>query len=84
MNVQFKNITKMKPKLKGIKKDTVCCDICTAPMELTNLIMCKDSGKPYRQRWFKCPVCGHQKMIFSNGEIKVRREYGIKKISISL
>ena len=43
------------------------CDICNAPMELTKTISTKESGKPYRQRWFKCVVCDYEKKIYADG-----------------
>lgn len=43
------------------------CDICNAPMKLTKLISPKESGKPYRQRWFKCVVCDYEKKVYADG-----------------
>lgn len=45
------------------------CDVChDVPMDLTQKVGTKQSGKSYRQRWFKCPVCGFEKKIFADGE----------------
>lgn len=45
------------------------CDVCAGvPMDLTRKVGTKQSGKSYRQRWFKCPVCGFEKKIYADGE----------------
>lgn len=48
---------------------TINCDICPGdvPMECTKTIGTKQSGKRWRQRWFKCPVCGYEKKINGSG-----------------
>jgi hypothetical protein len=43
------------------------CDICTAPMEETKSIGTKESGKKFRQTWFKCPICGYEVKIVGDG-----------------
>lgn len=43
------------------------CDICNAPMVLTRTIGTKESGKKYRQRWYKCSICEYQKKINGSG-----------------
>ena len=44
------------------------CDICNAPMELIKTIGTKQSGKHYRQRWFKCPIDGYIKKVYADGK----------------
>lgn len=46
---------------------TQYCDMCTAPMEQTKSIGTKESGKKYRQTWFKCQICGYEKKINGSG-----------------
>lgn len=54
------------------------CDICNAPMELTRKIGTKESGRNYRQRWFKCTICDFEKKINGGGyysEVKTPKKY---------
>jgi transcription elongation factor Elf1 len=45
------------------------CEVChDVPMDLTRKVGTKQSGKSYRQRWFKCPVCGYEKKVYADGE----------------
>ena len=42
----------------------IICDICpNVKMSLTKTVGTKQSGKQYRMRWFKCPVCGMSDLI---------------------
>lgn len=42
----------------------IICDICpNVKMSLTKTVGAKQSGKQYRMRWFKCPVCGMSDLI---------------------
>ena len=44
------------------------CDICPfVQMECVKTIGTKESKKRWRQRWFKCPVCGYEKKINGSG-----------------
>jgi hypothetical protein len=43
------------------------CDMCGSPMELTKLVGTKQSGRKYRQRWFRCIACGYEKKVYSWG-----------------
>jgi hypothetical protein len=43
------------------------CDICNAPMKKTRTVGTKESGKRYRQRWFKCQICDFEKKINGSG-----------------
>lgn len=53
---------------KGYEDISIKCDICIDyPMELTKTIGTKESGLPFRQRWFKCPICGYEKKIKGSG-----------------
>ena len=46
----------------------IICDICpNVKMSLTKTVGTKQSGKQYRMRWFKCPVCGYEKKINGSG-----------------
>jgi hypothetical protein len=46
----------------------IICEICpNVEMEIIKIISTKESGKRYRQRWFKCPVCGMEKKINGTG-----------------
>jgi len=47
--------------------ETQYCDMCTAPMQQTKFIGTKESGKKYRQTWFKCPICGYEKKVNGTG-----------------
>ena len=44
------------------------CDICNAPMELIKTVGIKQSGKHYRQRWFKCPIDSYIKKVYADGK----------------
>lgn len=57
------------------------CDICGAPMKLIRFVGTKESGKSYRQRWFKCEICDYQKKIHANGERdeKLEPQWAIKE-----
>ena len=51
-----------------MSKDHIICDICpNAEMKLTKIIGTKESGKKWRQRWYKCPICGYEKKINGSG-----------------
>ena len=61
------------------------CDICTAPMDQTRSIGTKESGKKWRQTWFKCPICGFEKKVNGTGYwqdhvIPLEAEYDVKKM----
>lgn len=46
----------------------IICDLCpNAEMELVKTISTKQSEKRWRQRWFKCPICGYEKKINGSG-----------------
>lgn len=64
-----------------IMSDQFLCDVChDVPMDLTKKVGTKQSGKSYRQRWFKCSVCGYEKKIFAGGQIdEVENPYWAKQ-----
>jgi len=44
------------------------CEICIgAPMKLIKKASFKETGKCYRQRWYKCEICGFEKKINGSG-----------------
>jgi hypothetical protein len=45
-------------------KNKFYCDICNAPMHVTERIQSK---KKYRIRRFMCDICGYETTIFGNG-----------------
>lgn len=47
----------------------ITCDICPGDVEMTvtKTIGTKESKKKWRQRWFKCPVCGFEKKVNGSG-----------------
>ena len=47
----------------------ITCDICPGdvPMDCIKTIKPEQSGKSWRQRWFKCPVCDYEKKINGSG-----------------
>lgn len=47
--------------------DEFSCDICNAPMKQTRVVGTKESGKRYRQRWFKCQICDFEKKVNGSG-----------------
>lgn len=60
----------------------IICDICpNVKMSLTKTVGTKQSGKQYRMRWFKCPVCGMSDLI-KPIEHKGEKFIPMKKIAI--
>ena len=54
--------------MKTQNKTKIECDICpNVQMECTKIIGTKESKKRWRQRWFKCPICGYEKKINGSG-----------------
>jgi len=51
------------------KVETFQCDCCGQDMRLIKTVGTKQSGKPYRQRWFHCDLCDISKKIYAGGEI---------------
>lgn len=45
------------------------CDVCNAPMKLELTIGARASGKAYRRRRFKCPICEYGRTIYAGGDI---------------
>jgi len=65
--------------------ETQNCDMCTAPMDETKSIGTKESGKKWRQTWFKCPVCGYEKKVNGTGYwqdhvVPLEAEYDVNKM----
>jgi len=50
-----------------MSKEEFPCDMCNYPMDCVKTLRPKETGKKYRIRTFKCPVCGYQKDIYGRG-----------------
>ena len=46
----------------------IYCDICNdVEMDCIKTVGTKESGKRYRQRWFKCSICNYEKKVNGSG-----------------